>query len=80
MTWRQVAALLGAGAGAAMGQFGITIAYGYAAPRDIAVYDYSNILFTAALGFTFFGQVPDALSAVGFALVIAAALRLHGRH
>ena len=80
MTWRQVAALLGAGAGAAMGQFGITIAYGYAAPRDIAVYDYSNILFTAALGFTFFGQVPDALSAVGFALVIAAALRLHGHH
>ena len=44
MTWRQVATLLGAGAGAAIGQFGVTAAYGYAAPRDIAVYDYSVIV------------------------------------
>ncbi len=77
MTWSQVAVLFGAGAGAALGQFGITLAYGYAAPRDIAVYDYSNILFTAALGFALFGQVPDAWSVLGFALIVAAALRLH---
>lgn len=76
MTWSQVAILFGAGAGAAIGQFGITLAYGYAAPRDIAVYDYSNILFTAALGFAFFGQVPDAWSVLGFALIVVAATRL----
>ena len=77
MTWRQVVVLFGAGAGAALGQFGITMAYGYAAPRDIAVYDYSSILFTAALGFALFGQVPDAWSVLGFALIVAAAFRLH---
>ena len=76
MTWRQVATLLGAGAGAAIGQFGVTAAYGYAAPRDIAVYDYSNIVFTAALGFLLFGQVPDLWSVLGFVLVAAAAFRL----
>ena len=68
--------LLGAGAGAAIGQFGITLAYGYAAPREIAVYDYTNILFTAALGYLFFAQVPDLLSVIGFVAILAAAFRL----
>ena len=77
MTLRQVATLFGAGVGGAIGQFGITAAYGYAAPRDIAVYDYSNIIFTAALGFMLFGQVPDVWSILGFVLIVAAAFRLH---
>ena len=77
MTWRQVLVLFGAGAGAALGQFGITLAYGYAAPREIAVYDYSNILFTAALGFVLFGQVPDAWSWLGAVAILLAAFFLH---
>ncbi len=74
MTAAQVAVLFGAGAGAALGQFGVTLAYRFAAPRDVAVYDYSNIIFTAALGFLLFGQIPDALSIAGMALVLAAAV------
>ncbi len=62
-----------AGAGAALGQFGVTAAYRYAEPRSIAVYDYTNVIFTALFGFAFFGQVPDALSVVGFAVILLAA-------
>ena len=76
MTWRQVLILFGAGAGAALGQFGVTLAYGYAAPREIAVFDYSNILFTAAFGYLFFAQMPDALSLLGFAAILFAAFRM----
>ena len=76
MTVSQTLILFGAGVGAAVGQFGITAAYGFAAPREIAVYDYSSILFAGVLGFALFGQVPDALSFAGFALVVFAALRL----
>ena len=76
MTWKQVLILFGAGAGAAMGQFGITLAYGYAAPREIAVFDYSNILFTAVFGFLFFGQVPDVFSLAGFVAIVFAAFRM----
>jgi len=76
MTTGQVLSLLGAGVGAAIGQFGITAAYRFAAPRQIAVFDYSNILFTAALGFCFFGQVPDLWSVLGFVVIILAALRM----
>ncbi len=73
MTASQVLVLLGAGVGAAVGQFGITLAYGYAAPKDIAVFDYSGILFASVFGFFFFGQVPDLLSVAGFVAIILAA-------
>lgn len=76
MTAAQVAILFGAGGGAALGQFGVTLAYRSAAPRDIAVYDYTNILFTAAFGFALFGQIPDGWSLVGFALIVFAALKM----
>ena len=79
MTAGQVVVLLGAGVGAAIGQFGITLAYGYAAPKDIAVFDYSGILFAAAFGFLFFGQVPDLLSVAGFVAIILAAFALARR-
>jgi len=77
MTSAQVLILFGAGAGAAIGQFGITLAYGYAAPREIAVFDYTNVLFTAAFGFLFFAQVPDLWSCLGFAAILLAAFRMH---
>ena len=76
MTWGQVAILLGAGVGAAIGQFGVTAAYRYAEPRSIAAFDYTNVIFTALFGFAFFGQVPDLLSVAGFAVILLAALRL----
>lgn len=79
LTWLQVLVLLGAGAGAALGQFGITMAYGYAAPKDIAVFDYSGILFATAFGFLFFAQVPDVLSVLGFLAVLLAAFLLARR-
>ena len=76
MTWTQVLVMLGAGVGAAMGQFGVTLAYRYAEPRSIAAYDYTNVIFTALFGFAFFAQVPDVLSVAGFAVILAAAFWL----
>ena len=76
MTWSQIAILLGAGVGAAIGQFGVTAAYRYAEPRSIAAFDYTNVIFTALFGFAFFAQVPDLLSVAGFVVILLAALRL----
>ena len=55
MTPGQLAALLMAGLSAAGGQFSITAAYTYAPAREISVYDYSQIIFAAFLGFVVFG-------------------------
>ncbi len=74
MTLAQIAILLGAGAGAALGQFGVTAAYRFAEPRSIAAVDYTNVIFTALFGFAFFGQVPDVLSIIGFVVIVIAAI------
>ena len=79
MTFVQVLILLGGGVGAAIGQFGVTAAYRYAEPRAIAVYDYTNVIFTALFGFAFFAQVPDVLSVAGFAVILAAAVWMRPR-
>ena len=74
MTFWQLMVLLMAGLAAAGGQFTITAAYSYAPAREISVYDYSQIIFAAVLGFFVFGQVPDMLSWIGYAVIIGMAV------
>lgn len=61
MSGMQLVYLLFAGLAAAGGQFSITAAYFHAPAKEISVYDYSQILFSAAMGFIVFGQIPDVL-------------------
>ncbi len=75
MTPTQIVIMLGAGLGAAVGQFGVTAAYRFAPPHEIAVFDYTNIIFTSLFGFFFFAQTPGLVSALGFVLIVLAALR-----
>lgn len=70
----QVLALLGTGLCAAGGQFSVTAAYRFAPAREISVYDYSQVVFSAIFGFALFGDLPDALSAVGYVLIIGMAV------
>lgn len=74
MTWQQTLWLIGAGVCAACGQFGITNAYFNAPSSKISVYEYSNVLFAAMLGFIAFGQVPDWFSVTGYVLIIGTAI------
>lgn len=74
MTAVQFLCLCGAGVCAAGGQFSITAAYYHAPARDISIYDYSQIIFSTLLGLIFFGQLPDAWSIAGYAIIIAMAV------
>ncbi|MGL5677749.1 MAG: DMT family transporter [Cellulosilyticaceae bacterium] len=74
MSMVQVGYLLLAGLAASGGQFAITAAYCYAPAKEISVYDYSQIIFSAILGFMFFGQVPDAYSGLGYVIICGMAL------
>lgn len=69
MNGLQIAALIGSGLAAAGGQFSVTNAYCFAPAREISVYDYTQVIFSALLGFFLFGQVPDLLSLVGYVLI-----------
>ncbi len=76
MTGTQILYLLLAGLGAAGGQFTITAAYCYAPAREISVYDYFQIPFSALLGFLIFGQIPDWLSLVGYIIICGTAVAM----
>lgn len=73
MTMYQFLMLLGAGLSAAAAQFCITAAYSYAPAKEVSIYDYSQIIFSAALGFIVMNQIPDPLSVIGYVIIIAAA-------
>ena len=74
MTSLQLIILLFAGLAAAGGQFSITAAYRYAPAKEISVYDYSQVVFTALLGWIVFAQLPDTLSLIGYVIIISMAV------
>lgn len=74
MSAAQFLILLLAGASAAGGQFTITAAYSYAPAREISVFDYTQIIFAAMLGFIAFGQIPDLYSVIGYIIICGVSL------
>lgn len=82
MNVRQLILLLFAGLSATGGQFTITAAYTHAPARDVSVYDYTQIIFAAALGLIFFNQVPDLYSVFGYVVIagVAGAMFLYNKH
>lgn len=83
MSAYQWAMLTLTGIAAAGGQIFITKAYSCAPAKDVSVYDYSNVIFAALLGFFFLRQRPDLLSIAGYIIVIGTAVvkwRLAQKH
>lgn len=72
MTLLQLIYLLLAGVFASLGQFGITLAYKYAPAKEISIFDYTNIIFSAILSIVLFNQFPDILSIIGYIIVFIA--------
>ncbi|MEJ2580315.1 MAG: DMT family transporter [Acidobacteriota bacterium] len=68
---REVWLLLGIGVGAAIGQFGLTMAYRHAPAAGVSIYSYTTIVFSALLGLLIWAEVPDWLSVIGGVLIIA---------
>ena len=74
MSLIQLMYLILAGVFASLGQFGVTLAYKYAPAKEISIFDYSNIIFSAILSIFMFGVYPYGLSVVGYFIIFAAAL------
>ena len=64
--------LIAAGASAACAQFAVTAAYSNAPAKEISIYDYSQLIFAAVLGFFIFGNIPDTLSIIGYFIISGA--------
>ncbi len=78
-TWRTpsataLGALLGLGVLATIGQVWLTRAYGLAPAAKVGPFTYATVVFSALLGWMFWGEVPDRLSVVGAVLVCSAGI------
>lgn len=74
MTLIQLLYLILAGCSAAAAQFSITSAYFNAPAKEISVYDYSQVIFSAIIGMIVFGQMPDIFSIAGYIIICAMAV------
>lgn len=74
MSGLQLFYLIMAGISAACGQYFITYAYKFAPAKEISVFDYTQVIFAAVLGFAFLNQVPDIYSFIGYFIIILAAI------
>lgn len=70
----QLLFLTGSGLCAAVGQIFVTRAYSYAPAKEISVFDYSQVIFSAILGFVILGELPDIYSLIGYALIFSMAI------
>lgn len=74
MTMQQFLYLVAGGFFATIGQFGITIAYKYAPPKEVSIFSYATVVYAGILGFLFFSEIPDTLSILGYMAIFAASL------
>ena len=62
------------GVAACFGQIFITSAYTACPAKEISIYDYSTVIFTALLGLIFLGEIPDWISIIGYVIIIGASV------
>lgn len=72
----QLGFLFLAGIAATGGQFAITAAYSNAPAKEISIFDYTQIIFAAILGYFIFAQTPDVYSIIGYFIICGASVIL----
>ena len=82
MIWRtptpaELLSLVLTGCFAAAGQYFLTLSYSFGNPGEVSIFNYTHVVFSAVIGFILLGEVPDAFSFAGAALVIGAAFFLY---
>ena len=74
MSFFQISVMVACGVCGALGVGFVTLAYKFAQPNQVSVFEYTQVLYTAVFGFLFFSQLPDPLSFCGYAIIIGAEL------
>lgn len=74
LTWAALGAMAVAGLTAGAAHLLLTYAFRDAPPTVLAPLDYTSLLWATLFGFALFGQMPDAVTWVGAALIVAGGL------
>jgi drug/metabolite transporter (DMT)-like permease len=57
-------------------EFTLVLAYKFAPAKDIALFRYTDVIFSAILGFAVFGHFPSTSNLIGYVIIISAAILL----
>lgn len=76
MSSLQIFYLSMASVSATIGQFGITLAYKEAPSKEISIFEYFTVAFSALWGILFLGQIPYWTSIIGYAIIFVSAYLL----
>lgn len=63
-----------AGIFATGGQIGVTYAYKFAPAKEVSIFGYSGVVFSAVFSIFLFGAIPDTLSITGYIIVFLSSL------
>lgn len=77
MSLVQFTYLVLSGVFASIGQFGITLAYKYAPAKEISIFDYSNIIFSAIISLIVFDMLPDYYSVFGYLIIFVSSFYMY---
>lgn len=77
MTGLQVIYALCAGLGAAIGQVGVTYAYKHAPAKEVSIYGYFGVVFSALFSIFIFSVVPDIFSVIGYLIIFGASYYMY---
>lgn len=69
--------LIAAGICAAVGQYGITLAYKHAPASEVSIYNYYGVVFTTILGMLMLGQYPQWTSYLGYLVIFISSYILY---
>ncbi|WP_138206634.1 DMT family transporter [Haloimpatiens lingqiaonensis] len=59
---------------ASIAQFALTYGYKYAPASEVAIYNYTNIVFSSIIGFFIWREIPDSLSILGGSIITIMAI------
>lgn len=62
---------------ASVGQFMVTLAYKYGKPSEVAIYNYTSIVFAIIIGFAIWREIPDKWSILGSIILIGTGINLY---
>lgn len=80
MTLLQLVYALLTGFFAFLGQMGVTIAYKHAPAKEVSIYGYLGVIFSALFSIVLFKGMPDMMSYIGYFLVFASSYYLYKRN
>ena len=69
--------LLGAGVFATVGQIAFTLGSQQAPATELSVFNYAHVIFALLVGLVLWGELPEALSLIGSAMIIGAGVLSH---